>query len=120
MGAKKTGGKETGAKETGAKETGAKEVEGEETGTKAPGAKYSQEKGWKGDLLMGERQMDNTLPGDTSAGQNVTERIRHKNYSVVVIEGVVRRARVFVGDSIVMKTDRALNKGTTWWFVFQG
>ena len=37
--------------------------------------------------------------------------IRCKSYSiVVVIEGVRTRARVFVGDSIVRKTDRGLNK----------
>ena len=38
------------------------------------------------------------------------EGIQRKSYSEVVIEGVRRRARVFVGDSIVRKTDRALNK----------
>ena len=60
---------------------------------------------------MGERKMDNMLPDDTTAGQDATEGIRHKSYSEVVIEGVRRKARVFVGDSIVRKTDRALNKG---------
>ena len=38
----------------------------------------------------------------------MTER---KSYSEVVIEGVRERARMFVGDSIVRKTDRDLNKG---------
>ena len=52
-----------------------------------------------------------SLPGDKTAGQNVTEGIQQKSYSEVVIEGVRRRARVFVGDSIVRKTDRVLNKG---------
>ena len=42
----------------------------------------------------------------------MTEGIRRKSYSEVVIEGVRRRARVFVRDSIVRKTDRALNKGS--------
>ena len=55
--------------------------------------------------------MDNMLPGDTTAGQNVTEGIRRKSYSEVVIEGVRRKAKVFVGDSIVGKTNRALKKG---------
>ena len=32
-------------------------------------------------------------------------------YSEAVIEGVRKRVRVFVGDSIVRKTDRVLNKG---------
>ena len=34
-----------------------------------------------------------------------------KNSSVVVIEGVMRKARVFGGELIVWKTDKALNKG---------
>ena len=62
-------------------------------------------------MLKGEREMDNKLPGDTAAGQNATEGIRRKSYFEVVIEGVRRRVRVFVGDLIVRKTDRALNKG---------
>ena len=44
------------------------------------------------------------------AGQNVMEEIHQKSYSEAVIEGVRKRARVFEGDSIVRKTDRALNK----------
>ena len=55
--------------------------------------------------------MDNMLPGDTTVGQNATERFRRKSYSEVVIEGVRRRARVFVWDPIVRKNDRALSKG---------
>ena len=51
------------------------------------------------------------LQSDTTAGQTMTEGNRHKSYSDVVIEGVVRKAGVFVGDSIFRKTDRALNKG---------
>ena len=46
-----------------------------------------------------------------AAGQNVMEGIHRKNYSEAVIEGVRKRARVFVVDSIVRKTDRVLNKG---------
>ena len=46
---------------------------------------------------MGEREIDNRVPGDTTAGQNVTEGIQRKSYSKVVMEGVKRRARVFVG-----------------------
>ena len=61
-------------------------------------------------MLMGEREMDNMLPGDTTVGQNATEGIRRKSYSEAVIEGV-RRARAFVWDSMVRKTDRTLNKG---------
>ena len=39
------------------------------------------------------------------------ERIPWKSYSEAVIEGVRKRERIFVGDSIVRKTDRVLNKG---------
>ena len=38
------------------------------------------------------------------------ERIRN-SYAEVVIEGVKRKERVFVGNSIVRKTDKVLNKG---------
>ena len=62
-------------------------------------------------MLMGEREMDKTLPGDTTVRQNATEGIRRKSYSQAVIEGVRTRVMVFVGDSIVKKTDTALNKG---------
>ena len=38
------------------------------------------------------------------------EGIHRKSYSEAVIKGVRKRARVFVGDSIVRKTDRVLNE----------
>ena len=38
------------------------------------------------------------------------EGIHRKSYSEAVIEGMRKRTRVFVGDSIVRKTDRVLNK----------
>ena len=60
--------------------------------------------------MIGEREIDNSLPGDKAAGQNVTEGIQRERYSEAVIEGVRKRARVFVGNSIVRKTDRVLNK----------
>ena len=63
----------------------------------------SQETGGKGDTLMVESA--------TTAGQNATEEIRRKSYSEVVVEGVRKTARMFVGNSIVRKTDRALSKG---------
>ena len=80
-----TGGKTTGVKERGVGETRAKEWEVGETGAKETGGKGS--------------------------GQNVMEGIERKSYSAAVIEGVRKRPRVFVGDSIVRKTDRVLNKG---------
>ena len=39
------------------------------------------------------------------------EGIEWKSYSEAVIEGVRKRARVLVGNSIVRKTNRVLNKG---------
>ena len=76
------------------------------------GAQVNQETGGKGDRLMSEREPDNSLPpSDKAAGQNVMEGIHLKSYSEAVIEGVRKTARVFVGDSIVKKTDRFLNKG---------
>ena len=118
MGAKKTGVKETGRREMGGKATGGREKGGKESGAKgtmasgvkATGAQDSQKMGRKGDMLISEREMDNMLPGDTTAGQNATEGIQRKSYSEVVIEGVKRRVRVFVGDLIVRKTNRALSK----------
>ena len=66
---------------------------------------------------MGETRAKEREVGETGAketggkgsGQNVMEGIERKSYSAAVIEGV--RKRVFVGDSIVRKTDRVLNKG---------
>ena len=49
--------------------------------------------------------------GRKGSGQNVMEGIEWKSYSAAVIEGVRKKARVFVGDSIVRKTDIFLNKG---------
>ena len=48
---------------------------------KASVEQYNQDMGGKGDMLMAEREMDNMLPGDMTAGQNAT------SYSEVVIEG---------------------------------
>ena len=68
---------------------------------------------------MGETRAKEWEVGETGAketggkgsGQNVMEGIERKSYSAAVIEGVRKRARVFVGDSIVRKTDIVLNKG---------
>ena len=73
-----------------------------ETGGKVPGCKameaqVSQETGGKGGMLTGARETDNWLPSDKVAGQNVMEGIHRKIYSEGVIEGVRKRARVFVG-----------------------
>ena len=130
-GRRETGRKETGRKTTGAKERGVGETESKETGGKdmrtkvmgvretggkvsggkATGAQVSQETGGKGDRLTGERETDNSLPCDKVAGEKVMEGIQQKSYTEAVIEGVRKRARMFVGDSIVGKIDRVLNKG---------
>ena len=73
---------------------------------KAMGAQVSPETGGKGEMLMSEREPDNSLPpNDKAAGHNLMEGIHRKSYSEAVIEGVRKRARVFVGDSIVRKTE---------------
>ena len=105
-----TGGKEKGVGETGGKTTGVKEREVGETGGKATGVKErevgeTRAKEWE----VGETGAKET--GGKGSGQNVMEGIERKSYSAAVIKGVRKRARVFVGDSIVRKTDRVLNKG---------
>ena len=103
MGVGETGGKETRVKAMGAREMGGKVKGTKVSGVKATGAQESQETGGKADRLMCERKIDNSLPGDKAAGQNVMEGIKRKSYAEVVIEGVRRRARVFVGDSILVR-----------------
>ena len=105
-----TGGKEKGVGETGGKTTGVKEREVGETGGKTTGVKErevgeTRAKEWE----VGETGAKET--GGKGSGQNVMEGIERKSYSAAVIEGVRKRARVFVGDSIIRKTDRVLNKG---------
>ena len=104
-GRKGTGGKTTGVKERGVGETGGKEKGVGEMGGKTTGVK---------ELGVGETRAKEWEVGETGAkgsGQNVMEGIEQKSYSAAVIEGVRKRVRVFVGDSIVRKTDRVLNKG---------
>ena len=48
----------------------------------------------KGDILKYERETDNMLPGGMTAGQNVTEGIRLKSFSEIVLYEVRRRAWV--------------------------
>ncbi|KAI0224495.1 hypothetical protein LSAT2_024502 [Lamellibrachia satsuma] len=100
MGGKTTRVKERGVGETGGKEKGVGETEGKTTGVKERGVGDTRAKEWE----VG-------ATGGKGSGQNVMEGIERKSYSAAVIEGVRKRARVFVGDSIVRKTDRVLNKG---------
>ena len=114
-GGKVTGHRETGRKEgkeregrrgeTGGKEKGVGETGGKTTGVKERGVGETRAKEWE----VGETGAKET--GGKGSGQNVMEGIERKSYSAAVIEGVRKRARVFVGDSIVRKTDRVLNKG---------
>ena len=104
-GRKGTGGKTTGVKERGVGETGGKEKGVGEKGGKTTGVK---ERG-VGETTAKEWEVGET--GGKGSGQNVMEGIERKSYSAAVKEGVRKRARVFVGDSIVRKTDRVLNKG---------
>ena len=64
--------------------------------------------GEKGGMLMSEREMDNTLPSDTTARQNATERICYKSYSDVVIEGVV--PVVPVGGQWMIKWEKTMKE----------
>ena len=101
-----------GGEETAVKAMGVREMGGKVSGGKATGVQVSQATGGKGDRLVDERELVNSLPpSDKAAGQNVMEGIHQKSYSKAVIEGVRKRVRVFVGDSIVRNTDRVLNKG---------
>ena len=124
-GRKLRGGKVTGCRETGRKETGRKGTEGKTTGVKERGVGETGGKG-KGvgetggkttgvkERGVGETRANEWEVGETGgkgSGQNVKEGIERKSYSAAVIEGVRKRARVFVEDSIVRKTDRVLNKG---------
>ena len=105
LGRKLRGGKVTGHRETGHKEMGRKGTGGKTTGVKERGV---------GETRAKEREVGETGAKETGgkgSGQNVMEGIERKSYSAAVIEGVRKRARVFVGDSIVRKTDRVLNKG---------
>ena len=93
-GGKTNGVNERGVGETGGKEKGVGETEGKTTGVKERGVGETRAKEWE----VGET-------GGKGSGQNVMEGIERKSYSAAVIEGVRKRARVFVGDSIVRKTD---------------
>ena len=114
-GRKLRGGKVTGRRETGRKETGRKGMGGKTTGVEERGVGETGGKTTGGkERGVGETRAKEWEVGETGgkgSGQNVMEGIERKSYSAAVIEGVRKRARVFVGDSIVRKTDRVLNKG---------
>ena len=90
-GGKTTGVKERGVGETGGKEKGVGETGGKTTGVKERGVGETRAKEWE----VGETGAKET--GGKGSGQNVMEGIERKSYSAAVIEGVRKRARVFVG-----------------------
>ena len=51
--------------------------------------------------------------GGTKIGEEMRQdgAIRRKTYSAAVIDGIKRNSMIYVGDSIVMKTDTILSKG---------
>ena len=109
-GGKTTGVNERGVGETGGQEKGVGETGGKTTGVKERGVGETRTKEWEvGET--GGKETGGKETGGKGSGQNVMEGIERKSYSAAVIEGVRKRARVFVGDSIVRKTDRVLNKG---------
>ena len=63
----------------GVRETGGNAKGTKVSGGRAMGAQDSHETEGKGDRLMGEREIDNSLSGDKTAGQNVTEGIQQKS-----------------------------------------
>ena len=54
-----------------------------------------------------EKRTDGTKVG----GEMGQDGERRKKYPAVVIDGIKRKSRIFVGDSIVRKTDSRLSKG---------
>ena len=94
-GGKTTGVKERGVGETGGKEKGVGETGGKTTAVKERGVGETRAKEWE----VGETGTKET--GGKGSGQNVMEGIERKSYSAAVIERVRKRARVFVGDSIL-------------------
>ena len=68
-------------------------------------------RGGNGDNLMGEKEMDSMVPGDTTERQNMAVGNRRKSYSEEVIESVAMEAKVFAGESIVQ--NKLKIRGTT-------
>ena len=56
-----------------------------------------------------EKRTDGTKVG----GEMGQDGERRKKHSAAVIDGIKRKSRIFVGDSIVRKTDSRLSKGRT-------
>ena len=70
------------------------------------------------DTTAGEEENDATKKGHVNSteenrigGRIGQEGERRKSYSAAVIDGKKRNARIYVGDSIMLKTDTRLSKG---------
>ena len=67
---------------------------------------------WLAILLLSEGYGKKT-DGSKIGGDMGQDGERRKTYSAAVIEGFKRNSAIYVGDSIVRKTDSRLNKGRT-------
>ena len=68
------------------------------------------------DTAEEEEESDATKKGQensTEENRIGQEGERRKSYSAAVIDGIKRKRRIFVGDSIVRKTDTRLSRGRT-------
>ena len=72
------------------------------------------------DKTAEEEEIDATKKEQQNSTENnqIGERIgqegeRRKSYSAAVIDGIKRNTRIYVGDSIIRKTDSRLSKGRT-------
>ena len=72
------------------------------------------------DKTAEEEEIDATKKGQENSTENnqIGEMIgqegeRRKSYSAAVIDGIKRNTSIYVGDSIIRKTDSRLGKGRT-------
>ena len=63
--------------------------------------------------MSGRKETGKKGPTEKAAGGKVSNQgdAKRRSYSEAVIEGALRTERVFMGDSILRKTDKMLNKG---------
>ena len=72
--------------------------------------------------MTGRKETGNKGTTEKAAGGKVSNQgdAKRRSYSEAVIEGALRTERVFMGDSILRKTDRTLKKEKTLLSVFRG
>ncbi|KAK2144498.1 hypothetical protein NP493_4208g00001 [Ridgeia piscesae] len=87
---------------TGGKTNGRKEVRGDVTKRKSITR-----------TMTGRKENGKKGTTEKAAGGKVSNQgdAKRRSYSEAVIEGALRTERVFMGDSILRKTDRTLSKG---------